>query len=290
MNKYDEFIQNIISERGQWNPPTKYWEGHHILPKCLGGKGRSTSKHLNIIWLTAQEHFIAHKLLVECYPNVEKLSYAFWAMCTVSAAHTIASPEEYEQARLIRSTTLGKTLRTKLIGKSETDLTRLAHAKAQTGELNGFYGKTHSTDTLQKLSESLGKRVRCINTGIEYASSYDVERQLGISRVLVNNCCRGKQLSTSGGLQFEYVNKDDINYGLPKNTLSKYDRRRKIITLRKILVKLDETFPEILPEVDKIRISKLATCENKRYLLSLLRLFDELHLVSEDVRNIIKEL
>lgn len=290
MNKYEEFIQNIISERGQWNPPTKYWEGHHILPKCLGGKGWSTSKHANIIWLTAQEHFIAHKLLVECYPDVEKLSYAFWAMCTVSTTHTIATPEEYEQAKLLRSETLGKKLRTKLIGKSEKDSTRLAHAKAQTGELNGFYGKTHSSATKQKLTESLGKRVRCINTGIEYVSSYEVERQLGINRVLVNNCCRGKQVSTSGGLQFEYVNKDDINFGLPKNSLSKYDRRRQIITLRKILVNLNEAFPEVLSAFDKIKISKLATCESKRYLLRLLKLFDKQSLISEDIKNIIKEL
>ena len=71
---YSEFIQNIIDSRGQWNTVVgSYWEGHHILPKCLGGKGNSKAKHSNVIRLTAKEHFIAHKLLAKEYPNEIKL-------------------------------------------------------------------------------------------------------------------------------------------------------------------------------------------------------------------------
>ena len=80
---YNEFIQNIITIRGQWTiSPGTYWEGHHILPKCLGGKGSTRAKHPNIIRLTAKEHFIAHKLLAQENPDVLGLQQAFWQMCT----------------------------------------------------------------------------------------------------------------------------------------------------------------------------------------------------------------
>ena len=50
---YNEFIQNIINTRGQWNIPANiYYEAHHIIPRCLGGLPNGCvhkSKHPNII-------------------------------------------------------------------------------------------------------------------------------------------------------------------------------------------------------------------------------------------------
>lgn len=274
-SEYMTFIQKIINDRGNWNPPTKYWEGHHILPKCLGGKGYSRSKHPNIIFLTAAEHFTAHKLLVELFPENEKLAYAFWAMCTVSNTATNATAEDYQTARMIRSKTIGNKARVKLIGLEASLQTRENHSKAQSGELNGFYGKSHSEEAKLKLSKSTSKAVRHINTGIEYTSSYEAAEKLGISRVLINNCCRGKQESTCGGMRFEYVNSEDLNRGLLTNSKTKRERRREIIELRKQIINLNTKFPTILSSEDKKRISKLATCENYRYLTGLLKLFTE---------------
>lgn len=272
-SEYMTFIQKIINDRGNWNPPTKYWEGHHILPKCLGGKGYSRSKHPNIIFLTAAEHFTAHKLLVELFPENEKLAYAFWAMCTVSNTATNATAEDYQTARMIRSKTIGNKARIKLIGLEASVETRQNHSNSQSGELNGFYGKSHSDETKAKLSKAKSKAVRHINTGTEYASSYEAAEKLGISRVLINNCCRGKQESTCGGMRFEYVNPDDLYIGLPTNHKTKRDRRREIIELRKQVVELSDRFPEVLLAEDKKRISKLATCESYHYLTGLLKLF-----------------
>lgn len=273
-SEYFNFIKEIIDTRGQWSPPTTYWEGHHIIPKCLGGEGYARSKHSNIIRLTAAEHFMAHKLLVELFPDNSKLAYAFWAMCTVSSSAAIATPEEYQIARETRSKTIGKAAQAKLIGGVASDATRKAHSSKQTGEANGFYGKQHSAQAKQKFSESTSKAVRHINTGVEYKSSYEAASALGISRVLINNCCRGKQESTQGGMKFEYVNPEDITRGLP-GAKSKYERRREIIELRKQAVQLNDTHPSVLANVDKQRIRKLATCENKRYLQSLLKKFEE---------------
>lgn len=270
-SEYYTFIQDIIKARGQWNPPSEYWEGHHIIPKCLGGLGHARQKHSNIIRLTAAEHFTAHRLLAELFPENSKLVYAFWAMCTVSKTATIATAEEYQLARESRSKTIGAAVQTKLIGFVADEQARSNHSQAQAGELNGFFGKTHTEAARAKLAASQSKAVRHINTGIVYSSSYEAANALNINRVLINNCCRGKQTSTKGGMRFEYVNPSDLNRSIPgKNSMTKYDRRREIIELRKLVVQLNKQFPNILNPEDAIKISKLSTCENKRYLINLL--------------------
>lgn len=78
---YDEFIQDIINTRGQWNiPEGEYFERHHITPRCLNGEGKTSEKHPNLIWLYPKEHFIAHYLLTVKYPDEPKLNYAFKCM------------------------------------------------------------------------------------------------------------------------------------------------------------------------------------------------------------------
>lgn len=56
---YDEFIQNILDNRGRFNCGDEYCERHHMLPKCMGG----TDDKNNLIDLFAKEHFEVHRLL-----------------------------------------------------------------------------------------------------------------------------------------------------------------------------------------------------------------------------------
>lgn len=101
---YKEFIQNIINTRGQWNiPKEEYWEGHHIVPKCLGGKGRPKCKDANIIWLYPQEHYEAHRLLALENPKNSSLLWAWYVIshCSNSENHKIKiNAEEYAALRL----------------------------------------------------------------------------------------------------------------------------------------------------------------------------------------------
>lgn len=101
---YDNFIKNIINTRGQWGIENDYFEGHHILPKCMGGEGNSKSKHPNIVRLYPREHFIAHKLLCIENPNNAKLAMAF-SMMAFPIGKTnreyMLTPEEYDFARKI---------------------------------------------------------------------------------------------------------------------------------------------------------------------------------------------
>ncbi len=83
---YNEFINNIIKTRGQWGiKKGEYKEVHHVIPKCMGGLpnnktlsyAEKNSHHKNLIWLTAEEHYIAHKLLYLEHPDNYGL-FAAW--------------------------------------------------------------------------------------------------------------------------------------------------------------------------------------------------------------------
>lgn len=83
-------IYDDLCERGRHRSLTCYKESHHILPRCMGGSNEQT----NLVYLTAQEHFVAHQLLVKIYPSNRKLIYALQMMC-ISSGNQIRSNKIY---------------------------------------------------------------------------------------------------------------------------------------------------------------------------------------------------
>lgn len=69
-------IHDAIIERARTRILTGYKERHHIVPRCMGGTNHAD----NLVYLTAREHFIIHKLLCEIYPSNHKLLHAHWLM------------------------------------------------------------------------------------------------------------------------------------------------------------------------------------------------------------------
>lgn len=63
---------NLLIERAKMRILEGYGEKHHILPRCIGGDDSED----NLVLLTAEEHYVAHQLLVKIYPNEPKLVYA----------------------------------------------------------------------------------------------------------------------------------------------------------------------------------------------------------------------
>jgi len=99
---YDKFIQDILELRGRFGiTGDEYKERHHIVPKCIDGSDEES----NLIDLYAREHFIAHKLLIEKYPDNIKLKRAFTMMLPrgKNKVRVDITPEEYEELRLIYS-------------------------------------------------------------------------------------------------------------------------------------------------------------------------------------------
>jgi hypothetical protein len=81
-NQIVERAQSELEVRKLHKKEGGYYEGHHITPYSLGGRGRSSNwDHPNIVPLTAREHFIAHYLLSEMYGRGSKewikMQYSF---------------------------------------------------------------------------------------------------------------------------------------------------------------------------------------------------------------------
>ena len=89
METYDEFINNILKNRGRFGCGDEYHERHHIIPRCMGGGNEKE----NLIDLFAKEHFIAHKLLALENPDNNSLIYAWWMMSTVKRDGRSPYPE-----------------------------------------------------------------------------------------------------------------------------------------------------------------------------------------------------
>lgn len=191
---YEEFIQNIINTRGQWSiSAEEYYEVHHIVPKCLGGLPKypsRKSKHPNLIYLLPEEHYEAHKLLVEKYPDNRQLIAAFWLMSNNLSTGQTISQQDYALARRLKQ-------------------------EAMQGELNSFYGKRHSEETKAIIREkarerSLGRpgtnnrQVICINTGIIYDSATAAGKEIGATHTSILDCCYGKT-NRAKGYYFAFV-------------------------------------------------------------------------------------
>jgi hypothetical protein len=69
-----------LIERARSRELDGYKERHHVIPRCVGG---GDSKE-NLIELTAEEHYVAHQLLIRIYPGVRGLVFA--AVMMASAA------------------------------------------------------------------------------------------------------------------------------------------------------------------------------------------------------------
>lgn len=114
-----------LRPRKMWNKKhfTEYYELHHILPKSLFPNWIKRS--LNIVVLTAREHFFCHQLLTKIYPG-NKMVCALLKMMHNIEKHI--NSRDYEKIRK----RCGKLLE---------------------GKNNPFYGKKHSEEVLKKNAE-----------------------------------------------------------------------------------------------------------------------------------------
>jgi hypothetical protein len=136
---YDSICQRAKDqlEERSFNRKTNliYYEGHHIIPKCMGGTGNSRNPYdPNIVFLTAKEHFICHKLLCEIYPDNKKVIHGYWLLAKVKGRgqerdHKIGS-REYTRLRAMYSFALkGRIPWNKGLTREDPRVAKYADAK-----------------------------------------------------------------------------------------------------------------------------------------------------------------
>lgn len=91
---YQAHYDRLIERARLRQKPEVYCENHHIVPKCLGG----SDENVNLVMLTAPEHYVAHQLLVKLNPQCRDLIFAMWCM-TASKTDNIRGNKAYAWVR-----------------------------------------------------------------------------------------------------------------------------------------------------------------------------------------------
>ena len=209
---YDQIIEKAKKEKREKGKGV-YYEAHHIIPVCLGGKGRVNQWrcHSNIVLLTAKEHFLCHRLLCKIHPSVQKLIHAYWAMCNQKNKHQavryVPSARAYEEAKQLAATIDRSGSNNSMYGRKHTREWK----EARTGSNHWNYGKKRPEHSLWMKENSLWKgkpsrnpfkkgkenpsygktgklsprsiQIVDVETGIEYESRTALERLVGMWNV-----------------------------------------------------------------------------------------------------------
>lgn len=108
-------IHDSIIDRAKTRvlPKETYTERHHIIPRCMGGSDDKS----NLVDLTAKEHFIVHKLLVEIFPNEFGLVHAYYLFVNGTNKNNHKGNgyyrvgcKEYERVKILRSKVMSETM------------------------------------------------------------------------------------------------------------------------------------------------------------------------------------
>lgn len=143
---YEAVYQRLIRFAQIRRPLSRgYYERHHIVPKCIGGSDVSA----NLVWLTPEEHYVAHQLLVKLHPGNSKLLWAALAMTGSGRGNGRAGNKLYGWLR--RRFVEGQTGKPRWDDAMKQRIGRASKARNQ-GESHPMYGRRHSEETKARMS------------------------------------------------------------------------------------------------------------------------------------------
>lgn len=135
-NKYKKWYDSIIQYRKTHPILDGYCEKHHILPRSLGGTNRKD----NLVFLTAKEHYICHRLLTKFTEGEHKAKMIY----AVHVMINFKNIESQTKNRYYPSSVIYQRIRQDIV----------EHLRTKTGDKNPFYGKTHT----DQVKESIRKK------------------------------------------------------------------------------------------------------------------------------------
>lgn len=151
---YPLHYNKLIERAPKVRPADYFTEGHHIVPRCMGGTDAD-----GIAYLTPEEHYIAHLLLVKIYPNEPKLVYAANAMTTYGRNGWRVNNKVYgwlrkRHSKIVKEFLTGKPRSSKVKAKiSATQKGRPLNA-AQLAAREARKGIPLKEETRRKISEN----------------------------------------------------------------------------------------------------------------------------------------
>jgi hypothetical protein len=151
-NKYTSWYYNIITN-AQLRISSKdtYSETHHIIPKSLNGG----NDQINLVELTAREHFICHWLLTKMLTDKKDKARMIKALerMTVSNDYQLRYKINSKLFEIIRKNAAiaHSILLTGKKGRKHTQATKDKIAHKALGRLTSYAGQSHSEETKIKM-------------------------------------------------------------------------------------------------------------------------------------------
>jgi hypothetical protein len=278
MNYQDIYNKLMLKARNQNRSKNdgEYYEAHHILPKCLGGTGKTSQwkTHPNIVLLTAKEHFIAHKLLVEIHPENNQLWDALACMVfrkspeqkryfKVSLREYVMLKEKFSQINRLRMKGVKLPPRSLEHSKKISDSKKgaklnLSHeqrkrlSERMKGVNNPFYGKSHSQETIEKLRKLSSEQDPYIKKGQTFLDVFGEEKSKKIrEKISKNHHDVSGENNPMFGLKFSEEHKRKIS-----DKLRNSEKRKKTMASKEYRNKMSESLKK-RPKLDCPHCGKL---------------------------------
>ena len=255
----------------------------------------------NLVYLYAQEHYYAHKLLAQENPENKELLYAWWMMGNKNKISVTA--EEYAELKnkfINLATIQNKGENNPFYGKHHSEETKKKmseankgrefskqhkeklseQAKNKTGSKNPFYGKHHSDDTKEQIrqkkigqivSDETKRKISQRHSGKKFSE----ERKNAISKAL-----KGKEKTKEHSKHISEAKKGTIMSENQKMSISKTmrekiskgeidysDRCRKVNQIDKNTNEIIKTFESIIDAAKELGVNNtvniIRVCKHK---------------------------
>lgn len=192
--------------RNRKEPLMQDYEIHHIIPKCCRGNNESA----NLIRLTYQEHYNAHKELALSNPEIIGLQIAWYKMSHFRRrGNVFVSEDEYAESK----SRFCEAMKKRFSGKpnprtAEANAKRIWTTESRNKISDKMKQRVFTDSHREKLQKAAYcKKVRCLTDGIEYVSATAAAKHYGIDTKTVTRRCYGQFKGRKDGikLDFEYI-------------------------------------------------------------------------------------
>lgn len=150
-NKYTKWY-NIIINNANIRKVTEYTEKHHIIPKSLGG----TDENINLVQLTAREHYVCHRLLTKMTEGKQKskmclaIVYMSGKKKYTNASSRLVAKVRLESVELCRANKHSPTYK-----RIVSDTWKKEHSIRMTGAGNPMYNSVRPEEWRQQHSKRM---------------------------------------------------------------------------------------------------------------------------------------
>ena len=196
-NKYSKWYSSIISQAKERESQfVGYGEKHHILPKSFNRGGEKDK--LNIVKLTAREHFICHVLLVKMFSGhyMHKMARALLGMKRDPSGKRYFNARLYEikRGKMKHTEEAKKKMSASKIGVKMSDGAKYNMAKSQTirHRENPFTEQTRALLRIKNLGANNPAAMAVTIGGIKYSTRQEAKHALCISLKNIDKIARGE--------------------------------------------------------------------------------------------------